>query len=42
VLVEHPLGAGALPIYKEWNPIPGVTEGRPMGAGRSTAEGYTG
>lgn len=42
VLVEHPSALDALPIYRGWNPIPGVTAGRPTGAGYDNAEGYEG
>jgi tyrosinase len=40
VVVEHPTTPDALPVYKDWNPIPGLTAGRPTGADPTTAEGY--
>jgi hypothetical protein len=39
-IVEHPTTPQGLPVYRDWNPIPGITAGRPTGADYDTAEGY--
>jgi hypothetical protein len=42
VVVEHPTTPDGMPVYKNWNPIPGITAGRPTGADANNAEGYEG
>lgn len=41
-IVDHPTAQdrNELPVYRDWNPIPGITAGRPTGCGFDDAEGY--
>ncbi|KAF8243965.1 Di-copper centre-containing protein [Wilcoxina mikolae CBS 423.85] len=41
-IVEHPTTPQGLPVYRDWNPIPGITAGKPTGADYDSAEGYEG
>jgi len=40
VVVEHPATPDGVPTYRDWNPLPGITVGRPTGASYDDAEGY--
>lgn len=39
-LVDVPTEKDQLPIYRDWNPIPEITEGRPSGTGFNDTEGF--